>query len=105
MKVSKLLKDLGTAFTGTADEIDNISTAAKMAVYFFDAGSLGLFASDLIDGKFNPYLAPFAVDGAVRVTHFVKDEIDYFRNGTPPKEVPGIIGTVREIYQYRRKAA
>lgn len=99
--MSNLVKKVKTFFIGTTPEIkEKVGKTLGLGLYYSEFLAAGFFIGDALDGRFNPYLAPFTADAVVRmgrgIAKLVKDDYEFNK----AFELPGIIGSVRELKQY-----
>jgi len=102
-KMANLVQKVGTFIVGTTPEIkEKVGKRLSRGLYYAEFVPVGLFVADAIRGELNPYVTAFAVDGITRIANTAVRMVKHNEN-SDSFEAPGIIGTVRELYQKYRK--
>ncbi len=100
--MTNLLEQTLYFFAGTSDELrENVNPYAALLAYFTETVIFGNCLGYMICGKNpNPYLVPFAIDGAFRLVNSlstVKEFLKPYNQREKKFCIPGTIGTIRGI--------
>ena len=93
--MANLVEKIKTFFVGKTSELKEKGTG--YGLYVAEICALGWFLGDAMDGKFNQYLAPFALDAAVRIANTYARLGNYGPRDEVAMDFPGLIGAAREL--------
>lgn len=96
-----LTEKVKTYFTGTKEEIkEKVGDNLAFAIYIPEMFCTLKFGLDIVDGKFDACLAPFAADFCTRLVHSYRDIYRWSKDSSyelGPHKSPGIIGTIKSL--------
>ena len=112
----RVSSEVGTFFVGTTSEMNKSKWYLNLGLYVAEIVPLCYFVDEAKKGRFEPLLAPLAIDLAVRVVRGVVESYLTFRAKETAAHIagldgrikegylrhfafPGIVGTARECYQ------
>lgn len=104
-KARKYATQIKDFYLGTTEELKTkVNPSFARTIYLIEGGMFGLWLAYTIDGKLNPYITPFAIDGAFRMADGLIKGAKKYKWDMERFELQGIAGLIKGCYQkYKEK--